>query len=682
MAKAAIIIGVGRYQELTHLEGALNSAREMARWFDGEGYEVHRFIDQPVPEAPVESIEAEALRKCVRSLTLRGDVEQLVIFFAGHGVVLNPQKGSDLWLLSNCVDNPNEAVEVDYYQGWAQYCGIQHVVLISDACRVLPDGRFRNGLNGFNIFPKGTEGQGGSAAVDRFYAVMLGKVAYEIPARGGEPAFGIFSRAFLDALNGRLTDALEFGENGEADDLFITTHGVRRAIGERMESLSAELHINSQTPWCEVTSIFPPCRLARLPSPARVKVTIKVARIPSSPGAFLVRNAGEQEIARVDAETPSQTVQLPRKARFTLDDDGEWKLRSADKEKVHTAKLDTEIRVNHLSGIRGPHPLASRNVVTRFAPPHRGTPTAPYDGEFVVETMDLETGLSVADLIRLTAGSPPPPVNKKIPARRRDEWDIPAILNPARDGLAERTGLCVKYGPGKRPAEVEAYLPGGARPARISGSGPARWETPAEPTAAIIRTGSGPEAAWLLSAVFPDYVTLHLVNDQGCDMVLHLPLGDESAKPWVTEETRILTEYAVGVFNGWEQVATDPDSPVARFLQDEAIPPNPTLAVSAAYALSRARERTAIRRLVDRCAEQGWVPYDLVLLADHPPLADHVSVTPAYPLMRAGWLNHATTSGPPPGPGLPEALRWVTWSSASCAATPPDLPELLWGITP
>ncbi|MEU0932903.1 caspase family protein [Embleya sp. NPDC005971] len=677
MAKAAVIIGVGKYRELTHLEGALNSAREMVQWFEGEGYEVHRFIDQPLPDAPVESIRAEALRECIQSLTMRGDVEQLVIYFAGHGVVMNPQRGSDLWLLSNCVDNPNEAVEVDYYQGWAQYCGIRHVVLISDACRVLPDARFRNGLTGFNIFPNATERRGGRTFVDRFYAVELGKPAYEIPARGDLPAFGIFSRAVLDALHGRLTDALEFGENGEADDLFITTYSMWRAVEERMQSLSDELHINSQIPWFEITSFRPPCRLARRPSPAEVSITVRASRIPSAPGAFLVRDAGEREIARIDAETPSQTVRLPRKAEFGLSADGAWKLRAEDGKRRHVAKLDTEIRVAPLSGVRGADP--PRDVVTRFAPPYRERTTAPHDGEFVVETMDLRTGRSVAESRWLAAGSRPPPVEKQMPAQHLGAWDIAGIMDPARDGFPDRTGLCVRFPLGRRPAEVAAYLPGGTRPTGIARPGPARWGTPARPTAAIIRTGSGGDAVWLLSAVFPDYVTLHLANDQGSDLVLHLPLGSTSGKPWVRDETEILKEYAVGVVNGWEQVATDPDSPVAEFLNDESIPPNPTLALSAAYALSRAGERAALSRLIARCAEQGWVPYDLVLLAGHPRLADTVTVTPTYPLMRAGWLTHEAPRGTP---DLRPALRWVTWSSLSCDTTRPDPPELLWGSTP
>ncbi|WP_406289254.1 hypothetical protein [Embleya sp. NBC_00896] len=105
--------------------------------------------------------------------------------------------------------------------------------------------------------------------------------------------------------------------------------------------------------------------------------------------------------------------------------------------------------------------------------------------------------------------------------------------------------------------------------------------------------------------------------------------------------------------------------------------------LSAAYAQARVGERTAVRRLVDRCAdEQGWVPYDLVLLAEDRRIADRVPVTPTYPLMRAGWQTYGATGGPAPDHDLAHGLRWVAWSTVSCRAAPPDAPESLWRMTP
>lgn len=62
--------------------------------------------------------------------------EQLLVYFAGHGVNL---RYSEYWLLSKAPKDTQAAVNVLGSATLARYCGIGHVVFISDACRTAAD---------------------------------------------------------------------------------------------------------------------------------------------------------------------------------------------------------------------------------------------------------------------------------------------------------------------------------------------------------------------------------------------------------------------------------------------------------------------------------------------------------------------------------------------------------------
>lgn len=72
----------------------------------------------------------DAVNEIVRSAS----TDQLIVYFAGHGVLINR---NEHWLLSEAPRRANAAVNVSGSVELARFCGIRHVVFISDACRTV-----------------------------------------------------------------------------------------------------------------------------------------------------------------------------------------------------------------------------------------------------------------------------------------------------------------------------------------------------------------------------------------------------------------------------------------------------------------------------------------------------------------------------------------------------------------
>ena len=60
---------------------------------------------------------------------------------------------NEYWLLSGAPDDPQEAVKVASSVALARYCGIPHVVLVSDACRTAAESIQAQNVEGSSIFP-------------------------------------------------------------------------------------------------------------------------------------------------------------------------------------------------------------------------------------------------------------------------------------------------------------------------------------------------------------------------------------------------------------------------------------------------------------------------------------------------------------------------------------------------
>ncbi len=207
MSRAAVLIGVNRTGGLPVLNDAASGARSMERWALAQGLAPRRvlvFTDEQQP------VEIGAIKRAIRTLVDSGAIEQLIVYFAGHGVNI---RYGEYWLLSDAPVDPSAAVNVEGSIVLARRSGIPHVVFISDACRTAAEGIQAQGVTGSEIFPNDPV-PGPEQAVDVFFATTLGRPALEVkdPAAASASFHAVYTQALLDAVSGRLPAAVKEAE--------------------------------------------------------------------------------------------------------------------------------------------------------------------------------------------------------------------------------------------------------------------------------------------------------------------------------------------------------------------------------------------------------------------------------------------------------------------------------------
>ncbi len=203
MKRAAIVIGVDKTGQLPKLNDAAKGAGRFAQWARDQGMDPVELITDSDARVTLQQI-----KDAVRAVVDRGTVEQLLVYFAGHGVNI---RYSEYWLLSDAPRDTQAAVNLAGSATLARYCGIPHVVFISDACRTAAEGVQAQGVTGGEIFPN--EGGGGlEMAVDQFFACTLGRPAHEIkdPDITSQEYQAIYTGVLLDALRGSPDSLIEW----------------------------------------------------------------------------------------------------------------------------------------------------------------------------------------------------------------------------------------------------------------------------------------------------------------------------------------------------------------------------------------------------------------------------------------------------------------------------------------
>ena len=196
MTRAAILIGVRSVAGLAPLCAVFRGVQSMASWAESQGFSsVKVLIDETDP------VHAHHVSEAVFSIVDAGTTEQLVVYFAGHG--LNKQ-GSEFWLLSDAPRNTAAAVNVEGSARLARSGGIPHVVFFSDTCRTLPRSQAEQAMRGTDVFPADFGG-GPARWVDMFFACGLGSPAFET-ARSG-----VYTDSLVWALGGHVPGILERG---------------------------------------------------------------------------------------------------------------------------------------------------------------------------------------------------------------------------------------------------------------------------------------------------------------------------------------------------------------------------------------------------------------------------------------------------------------------------------------
>ena len=192
MAKAAIVIGVDKTGNLPVLQSAAMGAKEVAKWLKGEGFKVIEHTD-----SGGKAVEIQPIKKSVEKLLADGNLQELVVYFSGHGFL---KDGTEQWMLSGAPLDNNAAINLQGCELLARDLGVPHITFISDACRSTPDSLQASRVQGGRYFQTKPQGESVLKSKDS-YAAAPGDPAYEIQVKKSVKQYkSIFTDCFLRAF--------------------------------------------------------------------------------------------------------------------------------------------------------------------------------------------------------------------------------------------------------------------------------------------------------------------------------------------------------------------------------------------------------------------------------------------------------------------------------------------------
>jgi hypothetical protein len=261
--RAAVLIGVSRTGGLPALKAVTPGIDRMVAWARAQGFSsITTITDDAGP------VTAGQVQLAIGAMVAVGTVEQLIVYFAGHGVNIGR---AEYWLLSGAPTWANEAVNVDASERLAQYCGVAHVVLISDCCRTAAaaDTAFQS-ISGAPVFPNEPPGPE-RRPVDRFYACALGSPALEVRPAGADGYTAVYTATLVEALGGKPDSLLERTDDGGMPVGLVRPWPLQEyltdEVGRRLVRLTGSFD-HTQVPDAVITS-GPKAWLSRFERPVR-----------------------------------------------------------------------------------------------------------------------------------------------------------------------------------------------------------------------------------------------------------------------------------------------------------------------------------------------------------------------------------------------------------------------------
>ncbi len=262
--RACIAIGVDEVLDaanLPRLSAAASGARTFAKWASSpeQQFESFCFTDETGP------LSISVIKEKIRSITKSGSYSQLVVYFAGHGILKSWD--TEVWLLSDAATDPNEAVNLTGSVSLARQSGIPHVIFISDACRSLASDVRLAQITGSPVFPiHPVTSQ--RPEIDTFYATLPGDPSYEVPAPQSAADYrGIFTECLLYGLEGPDQSVCEMVGEQDQQRWVVSSRSLKpwleREVPQQLQGVSIALN---QVPELRVESQHPKY-LAMLPAP-------------------------------------------------------------------------------------------------------------------------------------------------------------------------------------------------------------------------------------------------------------------------------------------------------------------------------------------------------------------------------------------------------------------------------
>ncbi len=231
MARAGIFIGVDQTGNLDKLSDAAAGAERMHNWAIAQGMadikQARLFTD-----AGGNKVDPNDIYNAIKQIIDGPGVDQLIVYFAGHGVNINR---GERWLLSEAPVKPSAAVNLKGSVELAQYSGIKHVVFFSDACRVAPDSIQASNVSGIEIFPNDAVADL-TNPVDQFFACGLGRTAAEVKdaASAASNFSALYTEALLSALSDGALDALKPEPPSDPDWRYVGTATLRDYLAKEV----------------------------------------------------------------------------------------------------------------------------------------------------------------------------------------------------------------------------------------------------------------------------------------------------------------------------------------------------------------------------------------------------------------------------------------------------------------
>ena len=261
--RAALMIGVSKTGNLPTLQAAVEGAKRMSNWaVNDQGFAKGRVKVITDDKKPV---RARDLQDAITALLKHSDVEQLIVYFAGHGV---NNGGTEVWLLSGAPLLTSEAVNLDGSAYLARHVGVPHVVFISDACRTAAEGIQAQKVVGIEIF-ENKSNPAPEQPVDIFFATRLGAPSLEI--KDSKDAAGrfkaVYTDALLAALEGKHIEVIQQQRDGPDVLSFIRPRPLsdflEGALAARLKGVKGPSGPIIQIPYARLTSREQEAWLAR-----------------------------------------------------------------------------------------------------------------------------------------------------------------------------------------------------------------------------------------------------------------------------------------------------------------------------------------------------------------------------------------------------------------------------------
>jgi hypothetical protein len=254
VSRALVAIGVSKAPPLRILDGAVTDAKYIADCARTYGYQhVGEFTDENgLP------VRAQTILEHCKGLLAIPDLEQLVIFFSGHGY--SPFAGIELWLLSEWSLDANEAINAITTVQTAQGFERPRISFIADACRVTWNEA--RGTTGMVILPK-AQPLSSNPHVDEFYSSPFGDISQQYDPEQMHASYGIFSREILNALKG----AAAINRQGK---YVVTSRSLEDYLVDRVPKSCAAIpkafvqHPDTHPKWREPNDVY-----VEFPGPAR-----------------------------------------------------------------------------------------------------------------------------------------------------------------------------------------------------------------------------------------------------------------------------------------------------------------------------------------------------------------------------------------------------------------------------